>query len=86
MLQKSFYMLALPLFLLTTLNAQTTQNKIMDKELQNAIEQEKKFAQEQKFYMGDEYDLSGAEVNPESLKDVKELENLDDFDMDDVYD
>lgn len=86
MLQKFFYKLALPLLLFSALNAQTSQNKIMDKELQNAIEQEQKFAQEQKFYMGDEYDLSGAEVNPDSLENIHELENLDDFDMDDVYD
>ena len=86
MLQKFFYKLALPLFLLTSLNAQTTPNKIMDKELKNAIEQEKKFAEEQKFYMGDEYNLKGAEVNPNSLENIEELENLDYFDMDDVYD
>jgi len=80
--------LLLPLLATLLFGASHTEEKqkIMDKELQNAIAQEKKFAQEQKFYMGDEYDLSGAEVNPDSLKHVKELENLDDFDMDDVYD
>jgi hypothetical protein len=62
------------------------QQKMIDKELQKAIDKEKKFAKEQTFYMGDRYDLKGEEINPDSLKNVPELENLDDFDMDDVYD
>ena len=46
---------------------------------------EQKYAKEQKFYMGDEYDLSGAEVDPKAVKHTPELE-VDDLDMDDVYD
>jgi hypothetical protein len=65
---------------------QTEKQKIEDKELKNVMEQEKKFAKEQKFYMGDDYNLKGAEINSESLKYLQEFENLDDFDMDDVYD
>ncbi len=55
------------------------------KQIQKQLQKEKKYAQEQKFYNADEYDFSGAEVNPESLKHIKPIE-VDDMDMDDVYD
>lgn len=55
--------------------------------LKKAMEQEKKFAQEQKFYTVDEYDFKGAEVDPKSLDGIKALEPDYDFDMDvGVYD
>ncbi len=55
--------------------------------LKKAMEQEKKFAQEQKFYTADEYDFKGAEVDPKSLDKIKALEPDYDFDMDEgVYD
>lgn len=65
---------------------QTTQKEREAKQLKIDMEKEKKFAKEQVFYMGEDYNLKGAEVNPDSLKNIKELENLDDFDMNDVYD
>ena len=60
-------------------------NKI-EEQLKKQIEREKKFAKEQTFYQGKEYDLSYAEVNPDSLDSVPLLEPDYDFDMDDVYD
>jgi len=59
-------------------------NKILKEQMKKNIEQEKRFAKEQKFYKGDEYNLKAHEVNPESLKTTPELE-VDDLDMDDVY-
>jgi len=62
----------------------STNNKILEEQMKKNIEQEKKFAKEQKFYQGDEYNLKAHEVNPESLKHLKEIE-VEDLDMDDVY-
>ena len=56
------------------------------KQLQAQMEREKKFAQEQQFYQGVNYDLSYAEVDPDSLENIKVPEPEYDFDMDDVYD
>ncbi|MEA3373153.1 MAG: hypothetical protein U9Q62_05610 [Campylobacterota bacterium] len=57
----------------------------IEKQIQKEMEREKKYAKEQTFYTGKEYDLKGAEVNPDSLSSVPELK-VDDLDMDDVYD
>ena len=55
--------------------------------LKEAMEKEKKYAKEQKFYSVDEYDFKGAEVDPKSLDKIKVPEPDYDFDMDDgVYD
>ena len=43
---------------------------ILKKQLKKAMEDEKKFANEQKFYTADEYDFKGSEVNEESLKHI----------------
>jgi len=43
---------------------------ILNKQLKKAMEDEKKFANEQKFYTADEYDFKGSEVNEESLKHI----------------
>jgi len=56
------------------------------KQLQVDLKKEKKYAKEQVFYTEENYDFSSAEVNPDSLDSIQELENQDDFDMDDVYD
>jgi len=60
-------------------------SNLTKKQIQKQLQKEKKYAKEQKFYNADEYDFSGAEVNPESLKHIKPIE-VDDMDMDDVYD
>ena len=49
------------------------------------MEKEKRYSVDQTFYQGSEYDLSGLEVNPDSLDSVPELE-IQDLDMDSVYD
>jgi hypothetical protein len=59
--------------------------KRIDEHVKKQMEKEKKYAREQTFYKKDNYDLKGAEVNPESLKTLKEIE-VDDLDMDSVYD
>ncbi|MEO1954944.1 MAG: hypothetical protein ABGW74_09615 [Campylobacterales bacterium] len=56
------------------------------KALEEAIKAEQKYAQEQKFYQGDEYDLKSKEVDPSTIQNIKGLEPENDFDMDDVYD
>lgn len=65
-----------------------TDNKVVEKkklrvekQIKKEMEREKEYAIKQTFYI----DLKGAEINEESIKDVPELE-VDDFDMDSVYD
>lgn len=58
-----------------------------NKNVQEQMEKEKKYAQEQKFYFADEYDFEGAEVDEKSLDDIPEQPDYnDDFNMDSVYD
>jgi hypothetical protein len=57
-----------------------------EKQLQEQIEREKKFAKEQTFYKGQDYDLSYAEVDSSSLDNIHVAEPDYDFNMDDVYD
>jgi exopolysaccharide biosynthesis protein len=56
------------------------------KQLKKQMQREAKFAKEQRFYQGKDYDLSYAEVDPNSLDDIPLIEPDYDFDMDDVYD
>ena len=55
------------------------------KQIKIEMEKEKRYSVDQTFYQGNEYDLSGLEVNPDSLDSVPELE-IQDLDMDSVYD
>jgi len=80
------FMIASQLLLIADSQPNNSQKTREAKQLKIDIEKEKKYAEEQVFYMGENYNLKSAEVNPDSLKNIKELENLDDFDMDDVYD
>ena len=57
-----------------------------EKQLAEQIKKEQKFAKEQRFYQGDEYDLSAHEVDPNSLDSIPLIEPDYDFNMDDVYD
>jgi len=57
----------------------------IEKQLKKDIEKEKKFAREQTFYSGANYDLSSSEVDPKSLEHIDIIE-VDDLDMDSVYD
>ena len=57
----------------------------IEKQIKKEIEKEKRHAIEQTFYQNKNYDFKGAEVNPDSLDSIPEIE-VDDFDMDSVYD
>jgi hypothetical protein len=60
-------------------------NAISKKQIKEQMEKEKKYAKEQTFYQGDDYDLKGAEVNKKSLDSIPLIEPDYDFDMTDVY-
>jgi len=68
-----------------TENNSSTKKARIEKQIQREMEREKKYAKEQMFYQGDKYDLKSAEVNPDSLPSVPEIQE-DDFNMDSVYD
>ncbi len=53
--------------------------------IQKAIENEKKFEKEQKFYMGEDYNLSQHKVDQKTIDKVKAIEPEYDFDITDVY-
>ncbi len=57
----------------------------IQKQLNEEIEKEKLFAKEQTFYKLGDYNLKRSEVNMKSVDALPEME-LDDLDMDDVYD
>jgi hypothetical protein len=59
--------------------------KLLEEQIKKEMAKEKKYAKEQRFYQGENYDLKGSEVNQESLKHLKEIE-VEELDMDDVYD
>ena len=66
-------------------NNMTKVDKI-EKQLQEQIKREEKYAKEKTFYQGSDYDLSASEVNQDSLENNQLLEPDYEFDMDDVYD
>jgi sortase (surface protein transpeptidase) len=69
-------------------NTKQNNNKkenLTQKQVKEQMKREEKYAKEQKFYNAEDYDFSGAEVNPESVKNTPSLKT-DDLDMDDVYD
>ncbi len=53
--------------------------------IEKAIEKEKLYAKEKTFYDSKSYDFKDSEVNEDSLPTLREQE-VDDLDMDDVYD
>ena len=74
------------LFSISTFADATKKDKRTQEAIKKALENEKKFAEEQKFYQGSEYDLKSKEVNQDSLDSIHILVPENDFDMDDVYD
>jgi hypothetical protein len=77
-------------------NATTTRQKsaadtnlskkaLLQKEVAAQMEREKKYAKEQKFYQGKDYNLTEHEVDPKTLKDVPVINPDYDFDITDVY-
>jgi len=65
--------------------SETKKKKRLEAKVKAQMEREKRYAKEQKFYQGDEYDLKSHEVDPDSLADVPVIEPEDDFDITDVY-
>ncbi len=82
------YFLILTLMMSSLLLAEKNKDtkSITEKHLEIQMEKEKKYSREQTFYSTENYDFKGAEVNPESLKNITIPEVQDDFDMDSVYD
>ena len=54
--------------------------------IKKALEDEAKYAREKRFYDMHSYDFKGSEVNEESVKTLKKIEPMYDFNMDHVYD
>jgi hypothetical protein len=71
---------------LTESNLSVSKAKKEAQQLAEQIKKEEKFAKEQRFYQGEEYDLSSYEVDKSSLDSIPLIEPDYDFDMDDVYD
>jgi len=76
------------------LSAETNSTKVKDnndsnatinKNLQKMIEKEKKIKKEQKFYQGDDYNLTETAVEKETVDKVPLIEPEYDFDITDVY-
>jgi hypothetical protein len=66
---------------------QTVESDKTKEAVKKAMELEEKYAKEQRFYQGDEYDLKSKEIDPETLKKVPAIEPDYDFNMDTgVYD
>ena len=63
--------------------AAESNSSILEAQLQQAIEQEKKFAREQTFYDAKTYDFKGAEVNPKSLEHIELIVPEPDMDSND---
>ncbi|MBU1658048.1 hypothetical protein KKG72_03225 [bacterium] len=66
-------------------NSERERKSRIEKQIKIEMEKEKKYAKERTFYLNDEYDLKGAEVNKDSLSSLPDRE-VDDFDMDAIYD
>ncbi len=58
-----------------------------EKNIQEQMKKEEKYAQEKTFYSGNDYDLKSAEVNMESVKNLPDVENTyEGYDMTHDYD
>ncbi len=53
----------------------------LEENLAKAIAKEKKFQKEQKFYQGEDYNLSEKEIDPSSLEKIKPIEPDYDYEM-----
>jgi hypothetical protein len=58
---------------------------VLQKHVQEQMQREQKYAKEQKFYQGKDYNLSAVEVDPSDLDAIPTIEPENDFDMSDVY-
>jgi len=62
-----------------------TKEEILKEELKKQMELEAKYAKEQRFYQGKDYNLKEKEVDEKVLKHVPVIEPDYDFDITDVY-
>lgn len=53
----------------------------IEMQIEKQMSKEQKYAREQTFYHGDDYDLKSYEVDPDSLPDVPSIKPEYDFDM-----
>ena len=60
-------------------------NSLLEENVKKMIEKEKKYKIEQKFYMGDDYNLTEHEVDKKTLEKVPLIEPEYDFDITDLY-
>ena len=66
-------------------NPQSKKPDLTQKHLKEQMEREKRYAKEQKFYEGKEYNLSEHQVDPKLVEKVPVIEPDYDFDITDVY-
>jgi hypothetical protein len=66
-------------------NKSISSSDLTKKQVQEQMAREKKYAQEQSFAQGDDYDLKAVEVNQKSLDSIPLIEPDYDFDITDVY-
>jgi len=78
------FLLSLSL-LSSSLFSLTAQEKRTNEQVAAAMKKEQRYAQEQTFYQGEDYNLSDLEVDPNIVDSIPSLEPDYDFDMDDVY-
>ena len=69
----------------STENNESTSADRTEKQVQEQMKREQKYAKEQKFYQGSDYNLSAVEVDEKSLSSVPVIEPDYNFSIDDVY-
>ena len=69
----------------TTKEDNNNSKKLLEKNLKKQIELEKKYKEEQKFYMGKDYDLKSKEIDTDTLKGIKSIEPDYDFDITNIF-
>ncbi len=84
-MQKVLVCVVLISSLLFASNIQSEKDKRTKEAIAKAIEKEKLYAKEKMFYDYDSYDFNDSKVNEESIPTLPEIE-VNDLDMDDVYD
>ncbi len=70
----------------STENNESAKAKRAKQQIEEQMKREEKYAKEQTFYQGKNFDLSELEVDPKSLDAIPDLEPDYSFNMDDVYD
>jgi Ni/Co efflux regulator RcnB len=69
----------------STDNNDSAKAKRIKEQIKEQMKREEKYAKEQRFYQGDDYDLKAVEINEKSLDSIPVIEPDYDFEIDDVY-